>query len=183
AGIDAQIEMFDTTAPGTSASDTSISGTSASDTRVPGTSASGTTVLDTRTPNTRVLDTRVPNGQTQTIINTNDNIKAPMDDKSIQIQVRALPPTQPIIKIHAKGETWMRIENEQGRILFSSIIHTGEDFPLPQGAYFILATGNAGQLEFWVGDEVVGDIGVNGQRLDGRKIFPNRIMAQASEKR
>lgn len=141
--------------------------------------------MDTQieTSSTSASDARPPNVQTQTNINTNENIDAPTDDKSIQIQIRALPPTQPIIKIHAKGETWMRIENEEGRILFSSIIRTGEDFPLPQGAYFILATGNAGQLEFWVDDEVVGDIGANGQRLDGRKIFPNRIMAQASEGR
>jgi len=146
------------------------------------TSATGTSASDIIDP-----DTRVPDTQTQTSRDTNDNtnknIDAPTDDRSIQIQIRALPPTKPIIKIHAKGETWMRIENEEGRILFSSIIRTGEDFPLPQGAYFILATGNAGQLEFWVGDEPVGNIGANGQRLDGRKIFPNRIMAQANESR
>jgi len=146
------------------------------------TSAAGTSASDIIDPDTRVPDTQTQTSR-DTNDNTNENIDAPIDDRSIQIQIRALPPTKPIIKIHAKGETWMRIENEEGRILFSSIIRTGEDFPLPQGAYFILATGNAGQLEFWVGDEPVGNIGANGQRLDGRKIFPNRIMAQANESR
>jgi len=143
---------------------------------------SSTSASDIIDPDTPIANTP-PQTSLNTNENTNKNIDAPIDDRSIQIQIRALPPTKPIIKIHAKGETWMRIENEEGRILFSSIIRTGEDFPLPQGAYFILATGNAGQLEFWVNDAPVGDIGANGQRLDGRKIFPNRIMTQASENR
>jgi cytoskeletal protein RodZ len=82
------------------------------------------------------------------------------------------------IEIRAGRRTWMRIESDEGRVLFSSIIRQGEGFTLDDGAY-TLATRDAGALEFFVNDVSVGSVGRRGQILTARKIERASILAKS----
>ena len=82
------------------------------------------------------------------------------------------------VEIRAARRTWMRIESNQGRVLFSSIIRKGEGFKLADNEY-TLATRDAGALEFFVNDVSVGSVGRRGQILTARKIERASILAKS----
>ena len=82
------------------------------------------------------------------------------------------------VEIRAARRTWMRIESNEGRVLFSSIIRKGEGFTLADNAY-TLATRDAGTLEFFVNDVSVGSVGRRGQILTARKIERASILAKS----
>lgn len=82
------------------------------------------------------------------------------------------------VEIRAARRTWMRIESNEGRVLFSSIIRKGEGFTLADNVY-TLATRDAGALEFFVNDVSVGSVGRRGQILTARKIERASIMAKS----
>ena len=82
------------------------------------------------------------------------------------------------VEIRAARRTWMRIESDEGRVLFSSIIRQGDGFTLDDGAY-TLATRDAGALEFYVNDASVGSVGRRGQILTARKIERASILAKS----
>ena len=82
------------------------------------------------------------------------------------------------VEIRAARRTWMRVESDKGRVLFSSIIRQGEGFTLDDSAY-TLATRDAGALEFYVNDAFVGSIGRRGQILTARKIERASILAKS----
>lgn len=77
---------------------------------------------------------------------------------------------RPRVSIRARGETWMRIENADGKILFTSIIRDGERFEFPDGDIFKLATRNAGVLDYVIGDVVIAPVGAYGRVLSRHKI-------------
>ena len=81
------------------------------------------------------------------------------------------------VDIRASRRTWMRIENTDGTVLFSSIIRDGESFTLEEDAPYTLATRDAGALHFHVDDEKVGDVGRRGQILTARQIDRAGIIA------
>ena len=81
------------------------------------------------------------------------------------------------IEIRANRHTWMRIENTEGRVLFSSIIRDSESFELTEPQAYTLATRDAGALEFVVDGEIVGAVGRRGQILTARQIDRNAILA------
>ena len=107
-----------------------------------------------------------------------NNVDAPA------IEVREISPLAnetadaAIIEIRAARRTWMRIESNEGRVLFSSIIRRGEGFMLDDVAY-TLATRDAGALEFFVNDASVGSVGRRGQILTARKIERAAILAKS----
>ena len=82
------------------------------------------------------------------------------------------------VEIRAARRTWMRIESNEGRVLFSSIIRKGEGFTLADNVY-TLATRDAGALEFFVNDVSVGSVGRRGQILTARKIERASILAKS----
>ena len=82
------------------------------------------------------------------------------------------------VEIRAARRTWMRIESDEGRVLFSSIIRQGEGFTLDDSAY-TLATRDAGALEFYVNNASVGSVGRRGQILTARKIERASILAKS----
>ncbi|MGB1550592.1 MAG: DUF4115 domain-containing protein, partial [Parvibaculales bacterium] len=82
------------------------------------------------------------------------------------------------VEIRATRRTWMRVESNEGRVLFSSIIRKGEGFTLADNAY-TLATRDAGALEFFVNDVSVGSVGRRGQILTARKIERASILAKS----
>ena len=81
------------------------------------------------------------------------------------------------VEIRASRRTWMRIENTEGTVLFSSIIRDGESFILEEDTPYTLATRDAGALHFHVDEEKVGDVGRRGQILTARQIDRAGIIA------
>lgn len=81
------------------------------------------------------------------------------------------------VEIRASRRTWMRIENTEGTVLFSSIIRDGESFALEEDTPYTLATRDAGALHFHVDEEKVGDVGRRGQILTARQIDRAGIIA------
>lgn len=87
------------------------------------------------------------------------------------------PPADYKIEIRATRRTWMRIENTDGKVLFSSIISDDEGFELDEDAPYTLATRDAGALEYLVDGEAVGAVGRRGQILTARKVGRDTILA------
>ena len=83
------------------------------------------------------------------------------------------------VEIRATRRTWMRIENAQGRVLFSSVIDEGEGFELPDDMNYILATRDAGALTYFVDNQAVAPVGRRGQILTNRNLKRADIAAQA----
>ena len=83
------------------------------------------------------------------------------------------------VEIRATRRTWMRLENAQGRVLFSSVIDEGEGFELPDDIDYILATRDAGALTYFVNNQAVAPVGRRGQILTNRNLKRPDIAAQA----
>ena len=83
------------------------------------------------------------------------------------------------VEIRATRRTWMRLENAQGRVLFSSVIDEGEGFELPDDMDYILATRDAGALTYFVNNQAVAPVGRRGQILTNRNLKRRDIVAQA----
>ncbi|MGB1118698.1 MAG: helix-turn-helix domain-containing protein [Parvibaculales bacterium] len=98
-----------------------------------------------------------------------------------QPETPLIDPTQRATKveIRATRRTWMRLENAQGRVLFSSVIDEGEGFELPDDMNYILATRDAGALTYFVDNQAVAPVGRRGQILTNRNLKRADIAAQA----
>lgn len=83
------------------------------------------------------------------------------------------------VEIRATRRTWMRLENAQGRVLFSSVIDEGEGFELPDDMDYILATRDAGALTYFVNNQAMAPVGRRGQILTNRNLKRSDIAAQA----
>lgn len=81
------------------------------------------------------------------------------------------------IEIRAVRRTWMRIENGEGKVLFSSIIREGEGFTFGEDNAYTLATRDAGALEYRVNEQLVGSVGRRGQILTARKIERDAVLS------
>lgn len=81
------------------------------------------------------------------------------------------------VEIRANRRTWMRIEDTQGKVLFSSIIREDERFELAEAQIYTLATRDAGALEFLIDGDTVGAVGRRGQILTARQIDRDAILA------
>lgn len=81
------------------------------------------------------------------------------------------------VEIRASRRTWMRIENRDGTVLFSSIIRDGDSFELQEGEAYTLATRDAGALHYFVDETKVGDVGRRGQILTARQFDRAAIIA------
>jgi cytoskeleton protein RodZ len=106
----------------------------------------------------------------------------PVDEVAVEVNeispLAAEPAVDAMVEIRAARRTWMRIESDEGRVLFSSIIRQGEGFTLDDSAY-TLATRDAGALEFFVNNVSVGSVGRRGQILTARKIQRASILAKS----
>ncbi len=83
------------------------------------------------------------------------------------------------VEIRATRRTWMRLENAQGRVLFSSVIDEGEGFELPDDMNYILATRDAGALTYFVNNQALAPVGRRGQILTNRNLKRPEIAARA----
>ena len=97
------------------------------------------------------------------------------------VEVNAMADLKPAaerkVEIRATRRTWMRIENRDGKVLFSSIIRGDESFTLEETTPYTLATRDAGALEFVVDGEAVGTVGRRGQILTAREVGRDAILA------
>jgi cytoskeleton protein RodZ len=75
-----------------------------------------------------------------------------------------------VIEVRSRRRTWMRVESDAGQVLFSSIIDAGRSFRLPDGDDFVLATRDAGALEYVLNGEAIGAVGRRGQILTNRRL-------------
>ncbi len=82
-----------------------------------------------------------------------------------------------VIQIRAKRRTWMRIENSEGKVLFSSIIKKDDSFELDTSKTYFLATRDAGALEFVINDIAGSSVGRRGQILTKRRLDRDSIIA------
>ncbi len=80
------------------------------------------------------------------------------------------------IDIRAIGRTWMRVENNDGGVLFSSIVNVGDKFTLSTDSTYTIATHDAGALAFFLGDMNLGVVGQKAQLLTGHIITPAHIV-------
>lgn len=110
-------------------------------------------------------DDNIPHIVPQTAINIH-----PTDTQNI------LSPQNQNIAIRARARTWMRIEDAHGKIIFSSIIRSGESFKLPPAFYYILTAQNGGALEYIIDKTVIGPIGRDGQSLRNHRIALDKII-------
>ena len=105
-------------------------------------------------------------------------IEGPADVKP-NAQLIETTPAPSKVEIRATRRTWMRLENAQGRVLFSSVIDEGEGFELPDEMDYILATRDAGALTYFVNNQAVAPVGRRGQILTNRNLKRADIAAQA----
>ena len=94
-------------------------------------------------------------------------------------QLIDITPAPSKVEIRATRRTWMRLENAQGRVLFSSVIDEGEGFELPDDIDYILATRDAGALTYFVNNQAVAPVGRRGQILTNRNLKRADIAARA----
>ncbi len=85
------------------------------------------------------------------------------------------------IEIRALRRTWMRIEDPDGKVLFSSIIREGEGFTFGAADSYTLATRDAGALEYRVNEQALGAVGRRGQILTARKIDRASVLSLAAQ--
>ena len=86
------------------------------------------------------------------------------------------PAADHLVQIRAKRRTWMRIENGEGKVLFSSIVSQGGTFTLEAGTTYFLATRDAGALEYIVDAQAGQSVGRRGQIVTKRQIDRNAIV-------
>ena len=129
-------------------------------------SADATT--DTTSTDTAVADTA-----------TTDAASGSQPSAQAGAQVIDTMPAPSKVEIRATRRTWMRLENAQGRVLFSSVIDEGEGFELPDDMNYILATRDAGALTYFVNNQAVEPVGRRGQILTNRNLKRPDIAAQA----
>lgn len=74
------------------------------------------------------------------------------------------------------GQTWLRISDGAGKVLYSSIILQGETFQLPLDGVIEIDTFDAGKLEYFYEDKVGPRLGKDGENLRGKTISVKSIL-------
>ena len=74
------------------------------------------------------------------------------------------------------GQTWLRISDGTGKVLYSSIILQGETYQLPLDGVIQIDTFDAGKLEYFYEDKVGPRLGKDGENLRGKTISVKSIL-------
>jgi len=74
------------------------------------------------------------------------------------------------------GQTWLRISDGTGKVLYSSIILQGETYQLPLDGVIQIDTFDAGKLEYFYEDKVGPRLGKDGENLRGKIISVKSIL-------
>ena len=86
------------------------------------------------------------------------------------------------IVIQAVKESWVKIEDARGKTVFSRVLVPGDVYYVPAGNKHKGTFGNAGAIEVWVNDELVGKIGDDNTRKTGVLLDAEKISKKKSEK-
>lgn len=101
-----------------------------------------------------------------------------LDSQAI-VEEEVVAPIKPVeVFIRAKRMTWLRLSDEDGRILLSSIVDEGARYQLNDGIVYYVASRDAGALEIVRDGIVVGTVGrdneIIARRRFTRSIFIDR---------
>jgi len=83
--------------------------------------------------------------------------------------------------LRARGNAWVRIEGEDGTVLFEETLQPGDSFRVPNQNGLILATRNAGAVEMIVDGSSLGPAGSVGQALLNKTLDANVLLADAPQ--
>ena len=93
------------------------------------------------------------------------------------VDMKPLPDiAAPPLYIRGLGQTWLRVTDEDGKVLYSSIILQGETFQLPPEGGIRLYTFDAGKLEYVYEDKTGPRLGKDGENLRGKAISVKSIL-------
>ena len=93
------------------------------------------------------------------------------------VDMKPLPDiAAPPLYIRGLGQTWLRVTDEDGKVLYSSIILQGETFQLPPEGGIRLDTFDAGKLEYVYEDKTGPRLGKDGENLRGKAISVKSIL-------
>lgn len=93
------------------------------------------------------------------------------------VDMKPLPDiAAPPLHIRGLGQTWLRVTDEDGKVLYSSIILQGETFQLPPEGGIRLDTFDAGKLEYVYEDKTGPRLGKDGENLRGKAISVKSIL-------
>ncbi len=81
------------------------------------------------------------------------------------------------IEIRAKGDSWVQIRGQGGRVVVMRIFRTGDTYKVPDEKGLTLMTGNAGAIEIAVDGKVVPAIGPFGAVRRDVALDPERLKA------
>ena len=86
------------------------------------------------------------------------------------------------IVIQAIKESWVKIEDARGKTVFSRVLVPGDIYYVPAGNKNKGTFGNAGAIEVWVHDELVGKIGDDNVRKTGVVLDAEKLSKKKSDK-
>lgn len=83
--------------------------------------------------------------------------------------------------LRARGNTWVRVEDQNGAVYFEEVMQRGDSFRVPNRNGLILATRNAGAVEILVDGASIGPAGSVGQALLSHSLDANTLAANSPE--
>lgn len=84
------------------------------------------------------------------------------------------------IVIQAVKESWVKIEDARGKTVFSRVLVPGDIYYVPTGNKHKGTFGNAGAIEVWINDELVGKIGDDNVRKTGVALDAEKLAKKKS---
>ncbi len=84
------------------------------------------------------------------------------------------------IVIQAVKESWVKIEDGRGKTVFSRVLVPGDIYYVPEGNKHKGTFGNAGAIEVWVNNELVGKIGDDNTRKTGVALDAEKLAKKKS---
>lgn len=93
------------------------------------------------------------------------------------VDMKPLPDiAAPPLYIRGLGQTWLRVTDVDGKVLYSSIILQGETFQLPPEGRIRIDTFDAGKLEYVYEGKTGPRLGKDGENLRGKAISVKSIL-------
>ena len=120
-------------------------------------------------------DSALGNGE---VMNSPGDLSVEPSAQSVDLTTVVAPPvidpkpaSKPVdVFIQAKRMTWLRLSDEDGRILLSSVVDEGARYKLNDDVIYFVASRDAGALEILRGDVVVDKIGNDNEIVARRRI-------------
>lgn len=125
------------------------------------------------------IDDLAPGDDTTTVMVSDEASESKVSESKAIDEEEVVAPLKPVeVSIRAKRMTWLRLSDEDGRILLSSIVDEGARYQLNDGVVYYVASRDAGALEIVRDGVVVGAVGrdneIIARRRFTRSIFIDR---------